>query len=102
MAVNMRPVRDKVIVERVEAEDKTSGGIILPETAKDKPQQGVVVAVGQGKVLESGKIKEPEVQKGDRVIFGSYSGTEVKVSGREYLILSESELLAVVEDDKKK
>jgi chaperonin GroES len=98
----LRPILDKIVVERLEAEEKTAGGIVLPDTAKDKPQEGKVIAVGPGKVLDSGKIREPEVKRGDRVIFGSYAGTEVKIEGKSFLILSDSEVLAVVEDKKKK
>lgn len=97
---NLRPIQDKVIVERLEAEEKTAGGIVLPDTAKDKPQQGKVIAVGPGKVLENGQLREPEVKKGDRVIFGSYAGSEVKVNDKTYLVMSESEILAVVESGK--
>lgn len=99
MAFNLRPVHDRIVVERLEAEEKTAGGIVLPDTAKDKPQQGTIIAVGPGKLLDNGSRKEPEVKKGDRVIFSSYAGTEVKVEGKPYLILTESEVLAVVEND---
>jgi chaperonin GroES len=101
MPVNIRPIRDKIVVERLEAEEKTPGGIVLPDTAKDKPKQGIVIAVGSGRVLEDGSLKEPQVKKGDKIIFSSYAGTEVKVNGKEYLILSESEILAVIEETKK-
>jgi chaperonin GroES len=101
MAINLRPVRDKIVIERLEAEERTAGGIVLPDTAKDKPLQGTVIAVGPGKLLESGQVKEPEVKRGDRVIFSSYAGTEVKLEAKTYLILSESEVLAVVENSKK-
>jgi len=93
----LRPLYDKVVVERKQAEEKTAGGIVLPDTAKDKPKEGTVVSVGIGKRLENGRIKEPDVSKGDRVLFGAYAGTEVKVNGKEYLILGESEILAVLE-----
>jgi chaperonin GroES len=99
MGFNLRPIHDKIVVERLEAEEKTAGGIVLPDTAKDKPQQGTVVAVGPGRLLESGARKEPDVKRGDRVIFSSYAGSEVKVEGRAYLILNESEVLAVVESE---
>ena len=89
-------MRDKVVVERSEAEQKTAGGILLPDTAKDKPKEGTVVAVGPGRVLESGEVKALEVKKGDRVLFGGFAGTEIKVDGKELLILSESEILAVI------
>lgn len=97
MAVNLRPIHDKVVIERTEAEEKTAGGIVLPDTAKDKPQQGSVIAVGPGKTLDNGGRSEPNVKVGDRIIFSSYAGTEVKVEGKAYLILSESEILAVIE-----
>ena len=98
---SLKPLRDKVVVERTEAEEKTAGGIVLPETAKDKPKQGTVVSVGTGRILDSGESKPLEVRKGDRVLFGAYAGTEVKVDGREYLIVGESEILAVIENGKK-
>jgi chaperonin GroES len=98
---SLKPLRDKVVVERSEAEEKTAGGILLPETAKDKPKQGTVVAVGSGRVLDSGEQKALEVKKGDRVLFGAYAGSEVKVDGHEYLIMAESEILAIVENGKR-
>lgn len=101
MALSLRPLGDKIVVERSEAEEKTSGGIVLPDTAKDKPKQGVVIAVGKGKVLENGSVKEPEVKAGDKVLFSTYAGTEVKVNGKEYLVVAESEILAIVSDSKK-
>ncbi len=94
---SLKPLRDKVVVERSEAEEKTAGGILLPETAKDKPKQGTVIAVGSGRVLDNGETKPLEVKKGDRVLFGAYAGSEVKVDGHEYLIMPESEILAVIE-----
>ena len=93
---SMKPLRDKVVVERSEAEQRTSGGILLPDTAKDKPKEGTVIAVGAGRVLENGESKALEVKKGDRVLFSSFAGSEVKVDGKEYLIMSESDILAVV------
>ena len=95
------PLNDKIVVKRLEADEKTAGGIVLPETAKDKPKQGTVVSVGTGRVMDSGEIKPLEVRKGDRVLFGAYAGTEVKIEGREFLIMGESEILAVVENGKK-
>jgi chaperonin GroES len=89
-------------VERNEAEEKTAGGIVLPDTAKDKPKQGKVVAVGPGRVLEDGSTKAIEVKVGDRVLFGAYAGNEVKIGGTEYLVLSEADVLAVVDDEDKK
>ena len=93
----IKPLDDRVLVEPIEAEEKTAGGIVLPDTAKEKPMRGKVVAVGQGKLLENGKRGELSVKKGDEVIYGKYSGTEVKVKGKEYIIVRESDLLAKVE-----
>ena len=93
----LQPLDDRVVVEIEEAEQKTEGGIVLPETAKEKPQRGKVVAVGQGKFLESGERVKPSLKEGDRVIFGKYSGTEVKYDGKEFKILRESEVLARIE-----
>lgn len=93
---SLKPLRDKVVVERSEAEEKTAGGIVLPDTAKDKPKQGTVIAVGPGRVLENGEVKALEVKKGDKVLFGSYAGSEVKVDGKDYLIMNESDILAVI------
>lgn len=90
------PLNDKIVVERLTADDKTSGGIILPDTAKEKPKQGKILALGEGKPLESGKRAEFQVKVGDRVLFTSYAGTEVTVDNKEYLILTEDDILAVV------
>ena len=95
--MKIRPLADKVLVERLEAENKTAGGIVLPDTAKEKPQKGKVVSVGEGKVLDDGTVRKPEVKKGDTVLFTSYAGTEVKIDGKEYLIMSESDIMAVIE-----
>jgi chaperonin GroES len=95
--MKIRPLGDKVLVERVEAEAKTAGGIVLPDTAKEKPQRGKVVSVGEGKMLENGTRKEVQVKKGDTVLFTSYAGTEIKVDGKEYLIMDESDIIAVIE-----
>ena len=95
--MKIRPLGDKVLVERVEAEAKTAGGIVLPDTAKEKPQRGKVVSVGEGKMLENGTRKEVQVKKGDLVLFTSYAGTEVKIDGEEYLIMDESDIMAVIE-----
>ena len=100
--VALKPLRDKVVVERSEAEERTAGGIVLPDTAKDKPKQGLVVSVGTGRVLDNGTVQPLEVKKGDKVLFGSYAGTEVKIDGKEYLIIPESEILAVVMENGKK
>ena len=95
--LKIRPLGDKVLVKRLEAEEKTAGGIVLPETAKEKPKRGTIQAVGGGKLLDSGERSKPQVKKGDEVIFTSYAGTEVKVNGEELLIMDESDILAVVE-----
>ena len=94
--VNIRPLNDKIVVKRLEAEQKTAGGIVLPDTAKEKPKEGVVVSLGNGRLLESGDRASFQVAEKDRVIFSSYAGTEVKVDGQEYLILNEDDVLAVV------
>ena len=91
------PLEDRVIVKRLEAEDKTKGGIILPDTAKEKPQKGKIIAVGSGKMLEDGKKQSMSVKKGDKVIFTSYAGTEVQIDGEEHLIMKEEDILAVIE-----
>jgi chaperonin GroES len=95
--MKIRPLGDKVLVERVEAESKTAGGIVLPDTAKEKPQRGKVVSVGEGKLLEDGTRREVQVKKGDLVLFTSYAGSEIKVDGKEYLIMDESDIMAVIE-----
>lgn len=95
--MNIRPLNDRLIVKRLEEEEKTKGGIIIPDNAKEKPSQGEVIAVGSGKVLEDGKKLPLEVKKGDRVLFGKYSGTEIKVDGNEYLMMREEDVLGVVE-----
>ncbi|HVX85638.1 MAG TPA: co-chaperone GroES [Phycisphaerae bacterium] len=97
MAAKVRPLGDKIIIKRVEAESKTKSGIVLPETAKEKPKRGTVIAVGDGKLLDSGERAKFQVKKGDEVIFASYAGTEIKVDNEELLILSEDEVLAVIE-----
>jgi len=94
--MNLKPLGDKVIVEILKAEEKTKGGIILPDTAKEKPQEAKVIAVGQGKTLENGKVVAPEVKIGDIIIFGKYSGSEVKVEDKEYLIIDADDILAIV------
>ncbi|MHC5010420.1 MAG: co-chaperone GroES [Planctomycetota bacterium] len=92
------PLNDKVLLERLEAEEKTAGGILLPDTAKEKPTEGRVVAVGEGRLTEKGERIPPSLKVGDRVLFGSYAGTSVKITGTEYLIIDEGEVLAVVDD----
>jgi chaperonin GroES len=94
--MKIRPLQDRVIVQRLEEEAKTKGGIIIPDTAKEKPIEGKVIAVGNGKVLEDGSIRKLEVKAGDRVLFGKYSGTEIKIGGEEHLILREDDILGVV------
>jgi chaperonin GroES len=91
----IKPLADRVVVKATVQEEKTKGGIVLPDTAKDKPQEGEVMAVGPGKVLDNGTNLKPEVKVGDRIIFSKYSGTEIKVEGEEYLILRESDILAI-------
>jgi len=95
--MKIRPLADKVLVERIEAESKTAGGIVLPDTAKEKPQRGKIVAVGEGKVLDDGTRRAMQLKKGDLVLFTSYAGTEIKVDGKEYLIMDESDIMAVIE-----
>jgi chaperonin GroES len=92
----LKPLGDRVVIELVQTEERTASGIVLPDTAKEKPQEGKVVAVGTGRVLDSGERVAPEVAVGDRIIFSKYAGTEVKYEGKEYLILRESDILAVV------
>ena len=91
------PLHDRVIIRRVEEEEKTKGGIIIPDTAKEKPLEGIVVAAGRGRVLDDGKIQPLQVKEGDRVLFGRYSGTDVKLEGDEHLIVKEEDILAVIE-----
>ncbi len=91
-----RPLHDRVLVRRIEAEEKTAGGIIIPDTAKEKPQEGEVVAVGSGAKAEGGKVTPLDVKSGDRILFGKWSGTEVKVDGEELLIMKESDILGVL------
>ncbi len=96
MALNIKPLSDRVVVEAAAAEEKSSGGIILPDTAQEKPQQGTVVAVGPGKASDAGIIIKMTVKKGDKVLYGKYSGTEVNHDGKEYLIMRESDILAIL------
>ncbi len=95
--MKLRPLQDRILVQRVEEETTTKGGIIIPDTAKEKPAEGKVVAVGNGKVGDDGKRVPLEVKKGDRILFGKYSGTEVKVSGEEYLIMREEDVLGIID-----
>ena len=94
--MKIRPLSDKVLVERLEAETKTAGGIVLPDSAKEKPQRGKIISAGSGKLLDDGSRSELQVKKGDQVLFTSYAGTEVKIDGNEYLIMDESDIMAVV------
>jgi chaperonin GroES len=96
--MKIKPLSDKVLVQRLEAETKTAGGIVLPDSAKEKPQKGKIVSAGPGKTLEDGTVKKMQVKKGDLVLFTSYAGTDVKIGGKEHLIMSESDILAVIED----
>jgi len=96
-AMNIRPLHDRIIVERLEEETTTASGIIIPDSAKEKPQQGNVIAVGKGKLTEDGKVLPLDVKVGDKVLFGKYSGTEVKIDGNEYLMMREDDVLGVVE-----
>jgi chaperonin GroES len=95
--MKLRPLHDRVIVKRIEEEEKTSGGIIIPDTAKEKPQEGKVITVGKGKVLDNGKVMSLTVKKGNRILFGKYSGTDIKIDGEEHLIMREDDILAIVE-----
>ena len=94
--VNIRPLGDRVLVQRMEAEEKTAGGILLPESAKEKPKEGKIVALGEGKLLDNGERSTFNVKNGDRVLFTSYAGTEVKYEGEEYLIMREDDILAII------
>ncbi|MEE9120622.1 MAG: co-chaperone GroES [Syntrophobacteria bacterium] len=94
--MKFRPLHDRVIVKRVEEEEKTSGGIIIPDAAKEKPQQGKAIAVGKGKILENGKVSPLIVKKGDRILFGKYAGTDIKIDGEEHLIMREDDILAII------
>ncbi len=95
--MKVRPLHDKVLIQRLDSEETTKGGIIIPDSAKEKPQEGKVVAVGNGRFLEDGSIKPLEVKKGDKILFSKYGGTEISIDGEDYLILSEEEILAVVD-----
>ena len=95
--MNFRPLHDRILIKRIEEKETVKGGIIIPDTAKEKPQEGEVIAVGNGKKNEDGKIVPLDVKAGDRILFGKYSGTEIKIDNKEYLILKEEEVLGVVE-----
>ncbi len=96
--MDIRPLHDRIIVERLEEETKTAGGLIIPDTAKEKPQQGKVIAVGKGKKTEDGKVLPLDVKVGDKILFGKYAGTEIKIEGKEYLMMREDDVLGVVEN----
>ena len=95
--MKIRPLQDRILVKRIDEEEKTKGGIIIPDTAKEKPQEGRVVAAGKGKVSEGGKVQRLDVKKGDRILFSKYSGTEVNIEGEEHLIIREDDVLGVLE-----
>ncbi len=97
MNKSLRPLNDRILLERLEAEQKTAGGILIPDNAKEKPAEGKVIAVGNGKILENGQRQAISVKAGEKVLFGKWSGSEVKIDGKEYLLLKEDEILAVVE-----
>jgi chaperonin GroES len=96
LRMKIRPLADRIVIKRLESEERTKGGIIIPDTAKEKPVEGKVVAVGSGKLQKNGKLRTPAVKEGDRVLLGKYSGTEVKLDGIEHVIVSEDEILAVL------
>ena len=95
--MNIRPLHDRVLVNRLEEEKTSPGGIVIPDSAAEKPIQGEIIAVGNGKILENGEVRALDLKKGDRVLFGKYSGTEVKVDGNEYLVLREDDIMGVIE-----
>jgi chaperonin GroES len=95
--MKFRPLHDRVVVRRIEEDERTRGGIIIPDTAKEKPQEGRVIATGSGRVLEDGSVRPLEVKKGDRILFGKYSGSEIKLDGEDHIIMREDDVLAVVE-----
>lgn len=95
--MKIRPLADKVLVQRLEAETKTAGGIVLPDAAKEKPQRGKIISVGEGKLLDDGTRQKVQVKKGETVLFTSYAGTEIKIESKEYLIMDESDIMAVIE-----
>jgi chaperonin GroES len=101
MSTKLTPLHDRILVRRLEGEEKTRGGLIIPDSAKDKPQEGVVVSAGKGKSNEEGKVLPMDVKAGDRILFGKYSGTEVKIDGEEFLIMREEEVLGIIETAKK-
>jgi chaperonin GroES len=96
--MKIRPLQDRIIVKRVAEEEKTKGGIIIPDTAKEKPLEGKVIAVGNGRVLEDGKVRPLDIKAGDRVLFGKYAGTEVKIDGEDHLILKEDDVVGIIDE----
>ena len=96
--MKIKPLSDKILVQRLEAENKTAGGIVIPDAAKEKPQKGKVIAVGKGRILDDGKLRPMQVKKGDKVLFTSYAGTEIKIDGKEHLIMDESDIMAIIEE----
>ncbi|AWN14327.1 co-chaperone GroES [Salinisphaera sp. LB1] len=94
--MNIRPLHDRIVIKRIEEEQKTAGGIVIPDTAAEKPQRGEVIAVGNGKPLDNGEVRKPEVKVGDTVMFGKFSGTEIKVDGDEVVVMREDDILAVL------
>jgi chaperonin GroES len=96
MAASLKPLGDRVIVERTAPQEKTSGGIVIPDAAKDKPREGTVIAAGPGRLLDNGQLLPLEVHQGDRILFGSYAGNEIEVDGKEYLVMKEEEILAIL------
>ena len=99
--MKIRPLNDKILVKRLEAEERTKGGIVLPDTAKEKPKEGKVISVGTGKLLDNGTRAKPQVNAGDRILFNSYAGTEVKIENVEHIIMNEDDVLAIVETEAK-
>jgi chaperonin GroES len=95
--MNIRPLHDRIVAKRLQEEEKTAGGLFIPDTAKEKPLEAEIIAVGHGKILEDGKVRPLEVKKGDKVLIGKYSGSEVKINGEEHIILREDDILAVIE-----
>jgi chaperonin GroES len=95
--MKLRPLGDRILVKRIKEEEKTKGGIIIPDTAKEKPQEGKVVSVGKGKVADDGKLVVPEVKAGDKILFGKYSGSEIKLEGEDLIVLREDDILGIIE-----
>src|SRR5579871_1900334 len=102
MAVKLTPLHDRILVRRIEQEETTRGGIVIPDTAKDKPQEGEVIAIGKGKINEEGKVRPLDVKEGDRILFAKYSGTEIKLDGEDFIIMREDEVLGIISGAAKK